>query len=92
MTEQDIVEHISEAETDYKQASLMLTEAKKRVVEIETRVIEVKLRFEKYVEMLRVSRNSTPQPEILQRDSEIEDFRISHPELVAMAKERDANR
>jgi hypothetical protein len=91
-SEQEILEQISTAEIDYQQAKHLLVEAKKRVSEIETTVIEVKLRFERSVELLRQHRNSHVQPEIILRDQEIERFRLDHPELVAMAKQRDQDR
>jgi hypothetical protein len=92
MTEEDILLQLSEAEEDYQRASRLHVKAKKAVVDAETIVIEAKLRFEKFVEALRIFRNSHVQPEVILRDQEIEKFRQDHPELVELAKERDRNR
>jgi hypothetical protein len=92
MNEPEIISLLNEAEQDYQRASLLLSKAKRTLMEVETIVIESKLRMEKYVELLRIHRNTHSQPEIVLRDEEIQQFRQDHPELVALAKERDRSK
>jgi hypothetical protein len=92
MTEQELIDQLSQAEDDLKQAKRVLSEAKKRLVDVEDQVITCKLYRDRAKESLREYRNTNYIPEIEQRDEEIEKFRQDNPEVCRLARDRDLNR
>ncbi len=56
MTEQEILDELSEADKELQDARNLLAAAKRRLLDTETRVIDAKLHREKIAESLRVFR------------------------------------
>ena len=89
MTEAELLQQLSEVDFDWQKAKRELARAKKLWTDIETNLIELKLRKESIMENLRVFNNTSPiQPPSL-RELEIERFRKNNPEICTFAKERD---
>lgn len=92
MSEQELIDQLTEAEKELAQAQNRLASAKKIWTEAETKLIDAKIHLERVKEALRAYRACTPKYEPSLRDESIEQFRKDHPELVEMAKQRDLNK
>jgi len=89
MTEQEILDQIEEVEHDRKNAKRKLASAKKLLMDMETKIIELNLQKAKLMEDLRVFKlTSIIQPKT-PYELEIERFRQNNPEICAFAKDRD---
>lgn len=88
-TEEKILQQIEEVDLDLLDSKRKLAQAKRLWTDTETEIIELKLKKDRLIEVLRVFRNTSPvQPPSI-RDLEIERFRRDNPEVCAEAKERD---
>lgn len=59
-----------------------LSQLKKYVIDVESRLIETTLKRERVIEQLRVLRNSTVSTEITERQNDIDRFRRILPDLM----------
>jgi hypothetical protein len=85
-------QQLEDATSEFQSAKKDLAAAKKRWTEAETKLINAKLQKERAEEALLEHLNTTPRYDPSLQDLEIETFREKHPELVAMAKQRDLDR
>ncbi len=82
ITEQDILQRITEVEVDQKEARGLVAFHKKAAIDAETQLIAANLKYESLKEELRVYRNQHPKKELTYREKDIEEFRQKLPELM----------
>lgn len=89
MTEQELLDKLSDADREVQEAKRALLEAKKRWTDAETALIGATIHRDRVQEALRVHRNTTPKKELSPNKKEVEAFRQKFPELCAEALARD---
>ena len=90
MTEQELMEDLKNADLSWKNAKIKLSRANKVVTDIESDMVEIKLRKDNLIEALRVFRLRSPIQPLTLHELEIERFRKNNPEICKFAKDRDA--
>ena len=89
MYEQELIKLLAEANEYLQSAKNHLAKQQKVLSDAETLVIDARHFADKVKEDLRIYRATTVKHEVSAHDQEIIDFRNTHPELCAEAKERD---
>jgi predicted methyltransferase len=89
-TEQDFLNELAELDKVWLFAKKKLAEAKKLLMENETRIIELKLQKDRLTEELRIFRNTSVECQLASsRDIEVASFKERNPEVCKMANDRD---
>lgn len=81
-TEDELLQKLKEVEVELLNARAALADAKRRVIDSESTLIEVKLQQERLREELRIHRNETVNEEITERDKDIERFKQVLPSIL----------
>lgn len=82
------MKEINDAEEHYLAAQKSFHDAKKKLVDAETRLIETKINREQAHEQMRKFKESDPNVEKSLRDISIDRFRENHPELIQEISDR----
>jgi hypothetical protein len=89
--EQLLLNRVKELTSQKNDTKKRLIQAKKDMLDNETRLIEIAIELSNQEELLRVYYATTVKPEITAREKEIASFTERNSEIVAWAKNRDKN-